>query len=34
MDELYGNGAFPDSRGTALDRTMSNISGDEDAWHA
>src|SRR5829696_2708869 len=34
VDELDGDGALADGRGTALDRPVAHVSSDEDAWHA
>src|SRR5829696_1589771 len=34
VDELDGDGALADGRGTALDRAVAHVSSDEDTWHA
>src|SRR5215203_3119751 len=34
VDELDGDGALADGRGTALDRPVAHVSSDEDTWHA
>src|SRR5919112_4892764 len=34
VDELDGDCALADGRGAALDRAVTNVPGDEDAWHA